>query len=111
MENNMERLAQFNKKWNCNFQGALRWFESGSPLHHRPSPQVNKKNPPGLTVGWGKFDDSLSAWGPHVLIPRNYSYTLYVKFHGAYPLILVIPRWYTAKFLAGWDDTPLREVS
>ena len=29
----------------------------------------------------------------------------------AYPLILVIPRWYSAKFLAGWDDTPLREVS
>jgi hypothetical protein len=31
--------------------------------------------------------------------------------NGAYPLILVIPRWYSAKFLAGWDDTPLREVS
>ena len=66
MENYMERLAEFNKHWGFNFQVVLRWFESGYPLRYRQLPQVNKKDPPGLTLGWGKFQDSLSAWGPHV---------------------------------------------
>ena len=62
-----DHIAAFNEKYGTNFKAELCYLRASTkiyPFLHAPHCQENRKNPPGLNIGWSKFADLESALHP-----------------------------------------------